>query len=149
MKTWIFVADACGGRVFETSDAGKTLHLLRRFSHAQGRAMEADLTADRPGSSYSDAHRGTSTMEPHKVRKEVEATQFARGLAEHLHLASQRGEVKAIVLVVPPHFLGMLRNAVSGDGAAGYRIARQGPDLHERRIDSGARGRGCVAGALT
>ena len=113
MKTWILVADACEARLFETFDAGRTLHLLNRFAHADSRAMEAELTTDRPGSTHSGAHRGISTMEPHTAYKEAQAIEFAALLAEHLNLASREALFKALVLVAPPHFLGLIRKAIN------------------------------------
>ena len=113
MTTWILVADACGARVFQTTDCGRTLSFLRRFAHAESRAMEAKLASDRQGSARSSDHLGASTVQPHTARKEIEAINFASLLADHLGVSSQRKQFASLVLVAPPHFLGLLREALS------------------------------------
>jgi protein required for attachment to host cells len=113
MTTWILVADACGARVFQTTDSGRTLNFFKRFAHAESRAMEAQLASDRQGSARSSDHLGASTMHPHTARKEIEAINFARLLADHLRASSQRQQFASLVLVAPPHFLGLLREALS------------------------------------
>src|SRR6266480_1530165 len=73
MNTWILVADACGARLFMTFDNGRSLHLLERFSHAQSRAMEAELVSERSGSGRSSAHSMPSIKQPRTAHKELEA----------------------------------------------------------------------------
>jgi len=109
MNTWILVADACGARLFMSFDNGRSLHLLERFSHTQSRAMEAQLVSDRPGSGGSSAHAMPSVREPHISHKELEAIQFARLLDEYLSHALEQNKFNSLVLVAPPHFLGLLR----------------------------------------
>ena len=111
--TWILVADACGARVFETADSGRILHFLRRFTHVESHAMEAQLASDKRGSAGSSEHRGASTMEPHIARKEIEADNFAHHLADHLRISSLRRQFESLVLVAPPHFLGLIRAALT------------------------------------
>ena len=109
MNTWILVADACGARLLLTFDNGKTLHLLDRFSHAQSRAMEADLVSDRAGSGRSSTHSMPSAKQGHTSHKELEAVEFATVLNDYLLDAAQQHKFESLVLVAPPHFLGLLR----------------------------------------
>jgi protein required for attachment to host cells len=113
MNTWILVADACGARLLLTFDNGKTLHLLDRFSHAQSCAMEAELVTDRAGSGRSSTHSMPSTKQPHAAHKELEAVEFARVLNDYLLDAAQHNKFDSLVLVMPPHFLGLLRAELS------------------------------------
>ena len=113
MNTWILVADACGARLFMTFDNGKSLPLIKRFSHAQSRAMEADLVTDRAGSGRSSTHSMPSTKQPHIAHKELEAVEFARALNDYLLDAAQHNRFDSLVLVMPPHFLGLLRSELS------------------------------------
>ena len=113
MNTWILVADACGARLFMTFDNGKTLPLIERFSHAQSRAMEADLVTERAGSGRSSTHSMPSTKQPHMAHKELEAVDFARVLNDYLVDAAQHNKFDSLVLVMPPHFLGLLRAELS------------------------------------
>jgi len=109
MNTWILVADACGARLFMTFDNGRSLHLLERFSHIQSRAMEADFVSARPGSGGSSNHAMPSVKQPHSSHKELEAIQFARILDHYLGHALEQNKFDSLVLVAPPHFLGLLR----------------------------------------
>jgi len=109
MNTWILVADAWGARIFMTFDSGRALQLLQRFSHAQSRAMEADLVSERPGSGRSSTHAMPFSKEPHKNHKELEAVEFAGVLNDYLLDAAQKQQFASLVLVAPPHFLGILR----------------------------------------
>jgi protein required for attachment to host cells len=113
MNAWILVADACGARLFMTFDNGRFLHLLERFSHAQSRAMEAELVTDRAGSGQSSTHSMPSTKQPHAAHKELEAVEFARVLNDYLLDAAQHNKFDSLVLVMPPHFLGLLRAELS------------------------------------
>jgi protein required for attachment to host cells len=113
MNTWILVADACGARLFMTFDNGRSLHLLERFSHAQSRAMEADLVSERSGSARSSTHSMPSTKQPHSSHKELEAVEFAKVLDDYLVDAAQQHKFASLVLVAPPHFLGLLRAELS------------------------------------
>jgi len=109
MNTWILVADACGARLFVTFDSGRSLHLLKRFSHARSRDMEADLVSDRLGSGRSSTHAMPSTKQPHTTHKELEAIEFATVLNDYLLHAAQLHKFESLVLVAPRHFLGLLR----------------------------------------
>ena len=73
MKSWILVADACGARLFMSFDDGASLNLVKRFSHAQSRSMEAQLVSQRPGSGRSSSHAMPSAKQPHTSHKELEA----------------------------------------------------------------------------
>jgi len=128
MTTWILVADACGARLFMTFDNGKSLHLLERFSHAQSRAMEAQLVSDRPGSGRSSAHAMPATKEPHLAHKELEAIEFARVLDDYLREAAEQKKFNSLILVAPPHFLGLLRDQLS-PGVARTVSGSVGKDL--------------------
>jgi protein required for attachment to host cells len=113
MNTWILVADACGARLFLTLNNCKSLHLIGRFAHAQSRAREADLVTDRAGSGRSSTHTMPSTKQPHITHKELEAIEFARELHDYLLDAVEHRKFHSLVLVAPPHFLGLLRAQLS------------------------------------
>ena len=113
MNTWILVADACGARLFMAFDNGKSLQLLERFSHARSRAMEAELVSERPGSGRSSTHTMPSTKQPHRTHKELQAVEFATVLIDYLVDAAQQHRFDSLVLVAPPHFLGLLRAELS------------------------------------
>jgi protein required for attachment to host cells len=113
MTTWILVADACGARLFMSFDQVRSIHLIQRFTHADSRAMESELVSDKQGSARSMVYPGARTMQPHMAQKELEAMHFAQRLNHHLHDAAHHNKFDALVLVAPPHFLGLLRAELS------------------------------------
>jgi len=113
MTTWILVADACAARLFLTLNNCKSLHLIKRFSHTQSRAREAELVTDRAGSGRSSGHWAPFSKQPHIAHKELEAIEFARDLNDFLRDAVEHKKFQSLVLVAPPHFLGLLRAELS------------------------------------
>ncbi len=53
-----------------------------------------------------------SAMEPPTSPKDVETERFARELAGHLEASAGKNEFDALVLVAPPHFLGVLHGSL-------------------------------------
>ncbi|HEV8378548.1 MAG TPA: host attachment protein, partial [Tepidisphaeraceae bacterium] len=47
--------------------------------------------------------------EPRTTHKELQAIEFARVLDDYLRHAAQQEKFDSLVLVAPPHFLGLLR----------------------------------------
>jgi protein required for attachment to host cells len=119
--TWILVCDASRARLFATEGREGEWQLLRELSHPLSRTHNTDLTTDRSGvtqsgSSARTGFRGESTRayEPTTYPKEAEAQHFAQLLAGALDEGRVRGAFERLVLVAPPHFLGLLRAELSG-----------------------------------
>lgn len=112
MKTWIIVADASDARVFDAE--GGDLRLVRQYANPKGRARDQELVTDRPGRVEKGRGRGIhSSLEPPTTAHETEAVRFARKLARLLGKAHERGECHWLVIVAPPHFLGLLHERLS------------------------------------
>jgi len=110
--TWILVCDASSARLFASRGRQAHLNLLREFDHPQGRATNHDLTTDRPGRVHQSAGPNSSAMEPHTPPKIVEQGHFVQLLAGALHKGLDDNAYQHLVLVSPPHFLGLLRDAL-------------------------------------
>lgn len=113
MKNWIMIADAARAAIFVPHLIGKELENIREFSHPLSRAKNTDILTDRSSQvqharSSQFAAAITAPTEP----KMLEAEEFARTLAHDLKHASDRHEFDRIALVAPPHFLGLLREAL-------------------------------------
>ncbi len=126
MARCILVADSSRARLFLVDQTSVGLELFESLDHAQSRAKVGDLVADshgrKPGGHpiaasgsphTASAHAGRPGAEPDTNPKEVEAQKFARELAGRLELRLNQRTFDELVVVADPHFLGLLRAAVS------------------------------------
>jgi len=125
---YILVADASRARLFRER-AGHELQLVRSFEHAESRARTRDLTSDangrKPvgppvGAQYGgravSLGAGRPGVAPDTEPKEVEAEKFARELASAVEPVLQDQGAR-LVLMAPPHFLGLLKHALDANAA--------------------------------
>ncbi len=125
-STWVLVGDSSRARIFVVGD-DKELKLVQEFDHPESRAMAHDLTSDRPGRTQQSGSPGhgnggpsnggptkgsRSGMAPHTDPKAVEAEHFAHSLATVLDKGLSSNTTAHLLLVAPPHFLGLLREAL-------------------------------------
>ncbi|HEV2970026.1 MAG TPA: host attachment protein [Pirellulales bacterium] len=117
MKQRILVADASRARVFSVPENNKPNQpwlLKKELDHPASRAKATDLTTDVPGRVRQSFGAGSRpAMDDPTDPKEVEAQAFARSLAEFLEQGFNHNRFEQLVLVAPPHFLGLLRETVS------------------------------------
>jgi protein required for attachment to host cells len=122
--TWCLVCDA--SRLFRTKPPGHRYELIASFDHPESRARVSDLVADVNGRKPAGGSRGLGVVrsrpsgfhgrpgvEADADPKEVEAQKFARDLAAEMEKGLDEHAYDALVLVAPPHFLGMVRAKVS------------------------------------
>lgn len=113
--TWILVADSSRARLYSAPGLDQPWTLLKEYVHPESRVSEGGLTTDRAGRTYGSAGGGArSAMESKTSPKEVEFGNFALELANELHDGHGQQAFDRIVLVAPPHFLGLLRRAING-----------------------------------
>ena len=113
MDTWIVVADASRGRIFASSKKGSPWKLVDERDHPESRMKNRDINMKEQGrtrQSFGAGHR--PRMEPDTEPKEVEAEHFAHELAERLSDGMKQQACSGVVLVAPPHFLGLLKNSL-------------------------------------
>lgn len=115
-NTWVLIADSSRARLYSVPQRGKPWTLLDEYSHSASRVSEGGLSTDQPGRSHGSgiAKDARSAMESKTSPKEIEAEHFAHELVEVLHLGHGQQAYERIVLVAPPHFLGLLRKGVNG-----------------------------------
>lgn len=108
-RTWMLVSDAAKGRLYE--GAGRGIRELAGFVHpacaCKVAALRSDAAGRRGGGGY-DRPGLTDATDP----REIEAARFARQYARMLREGLDRQAFEDLVLVAPPHFLGMLRKAL-------------------------------------
>lgn len=131
-ETWIVVADGAGARVFEehhrlgrlTERADLTMQSHEDRHRAQGHAA---TVVDRSGF----GRHASATVDP-AARAEQ---RFLTRLAAQLDAAALAKDFEHLVIIAPPHALGVLRGALSAATARRIEVC----DPHERRgEDAGA-----------
>ena len=128
MRTiWILVADA-GGQILSKSQGTGGLLSVQHLENAPGRAHDVDLVSDHPGRIAKHGTGARSAMDRPTDPHEQEALNFAHQLNHRLDVAESQGDFDVLVLVAPPHFLGLLRSGL-GQGANRRLVASVGKDL--------------------
>ena len=115
-RTWILLCEASRARLF-TNDSHGRLTEHSAYAHPGSRVHGHDMVSDRPGRrAEAPGHHGG--LSPDAEPREVEAQRFALGLDALLKQGLNRHAYDELVLAAPPHFLGLLRNALDGQVAA-------------------------------
>lgn len=109
MKTLIVVAESARVRIFLQEKPRSPLQEKQDLVHPESASHSRDLASDRQGRTFDRSHQGgRHALEPNKDPQEVEAEAFAREIATLLDSARSRGDLDNLVLIAPPHFLGLL-----------------------------------------
>jgi protein required for attachment to host cells len=146
MTTWILVSDASRAKLFSTELREHDWKLLEEFDHPEGRETSSEIRpSSPPGKSKESSAPGAhhTAFQPRTTPKEAEAERFAHLLGEHLNHAVERSAFDHLVLVAPPHMLGVLREKLKNPAASRLRttvnkdLAMLGAaDLRERLLDT-------------
>jgi protein required for attachment to host cells len=110
--TRVLVAHDAGARSFEHRGPGKGLIELSHVPFEDGRRHSGELNSDRPGRAFDRASNSRSAYEPHQDAKQHAIAHFAKQLALELWRDYSNGAFHQLVLVAPPRFLGVLRDAL-------------------------------------
>lgn len=109
---WVLVAETSRAKVYEQDFPRSELHELEGFTHTASRLKGTQLVADGPGRTFDSKGDGRHAMVPDSFPKDNEAKDFARMLAQYLEQHRNDNDFKKLVIVAPPGFLGMLREAM-------------------------------------
>jgi protein required for attachment to host cells len=115
--TWVLVSDASRARLFRVGAAeAAPWQTLLEVDHPEGRAHGRETTTDRPGRFALDFGKGFQNQAvPRTTPHQREAERFASTLAGALERGLAEGAYQALVVVAPPYFLGLLREAMSSE----------------------------------
>lgn len=112
--TWILISDASRARLFATDGKGRPWTMVQELAHPESRLKGSEIMSDKPGRVQQGmGAKSRPGMEPPTAPKEVEAEHFAERLAGVLADGHGRNAYGRLVLVAPPHFLGLLRQSIS------------------------------------
>ncbi len=120
MRVRIIVADQSEARFYDLEGSDGELRLAGRVSDPSAHLHDRDLKSDRPGRKFdhapiqsgrrgSTAHHGVGS--DRKPRRH-EAVVFAHKITGEVASAQRAGQFDRLVLMAPPGFLGLLRQAL-------------------------------------
>lgn len=112
-RFWVIVADSSRARFFSVSHQDKTMNELEDLFHVESRLHEHNEISDRPGCIPAGHGEGVHSFEPATDFKQHEMTVFARRIANHLETGRVNHLFDKLILVAPPAFLGVLRDALN------------------------------------
>lgn len=110
--TRVLVAHEAGARSFENRGPGKGLVAIGEVEFEDGRRHSGEFDSDRPGRAFDRAGQGRHAYEAHQDARSHAVAHFARELAHDLAREFHLGAFDQLVLVAPPRFLGVLRDAL-------------------------------------
>jgi protein required for attachment to host cells len=111
--TWVVVAHQTGARILEhRSGFGRNLTLLREIANPDGRKKNAELNADRPGTSATRGQAGGRAMHQEHSAHDHVVEKFVHEIAAALHHDRAASLFDALILVAEPGVLGSLRAAL-------------------------------------
>ena len=114
MSIWILVSDASRATLYATEKRGDDWRAIGSYSHPASRMMNSELTPTEPGHSAKSKGGGRRTaLQPDTTPKQAEMEHFAQQLADVLAAGTKQRSFETVVLVAPPHFLGLLRKRLS------------------------------------
>jgi protein required for attachment to host cells len=112
--TWILVCDAAKARTFETRHGDRTWRTIEAIVHDESRSRASELVSDHSGNRSSQgASVHHNALAAGSSPKESEKERFARSLAAALEKGLNATRFDKWVLVAPPHFVGMMKKAIS------------------------------------
>lgn len=111
--TRVIVAHDAGARAFEHHGPGRgALVPLREVAFEDGRRHAGDL--EEGGRGFDRGSSSRHAYEAHEDTRQHAVAHFAKTLAQDLARDFHLGEFQQLVLVAPPRFLGVLRDALDG-----------------------------------
>jgi len=114
MAIWILVSDASRAVLYATEKREDDWQVIGSYAHPESRLKNSELTPTEPGHSLKSKGGSRHTvMEPDTSPKVAEMEHFAHQLADVLTAGTRQKSFDSVVLVAPPHFLGLLRNCLS------------------------------------
>jgi len=110
----VVVADQSQARFFDSIGERPNLRSAGMLSDPAARKTERELVSDSPGSAVTHAH-GHYSLPPKHSHKSHEVELFAKQIAEKLASDASAGQFDELAIIAAPHFLGILRKAISAD----------------------------------
>ena len=114
-KTWVVVADEAKARILSMSKLNEPLIEFKTTSSLEAKMLDQELVSDKSGRSYDSSGEGRHSMGEKHAHKEQYGIRFAKEIADYLEENRQRSAYLKLIIIAAPHFLGVLRKALSKD----------------------------------
>lgn len=111
--TWVLVAESSRARIFSADTPSAPLVEIKTLAHPEGREHERDMTSDLPGHHSDKTGSGRHGFQDETEPKEQESIDFAKSIAHQLESARIDGQLKQLIIVAAPAFLGTLRGELN------------------------------------
>lgn len=109
-NTGILVCNASAARFFLNEGCGKGMSLVTDWEHPDSRKHEGDFVTGSAGRvQQSYGHGARPGIEWKTSPKETEMQHFAAELVDYLQNSRMKAVFEHLIIVAPPHFLGLLR----------------------------------------
>ncbi len=108
---WLLIANSSEATLYQAdlNRLGGQLTSLQTFTHPESRKKGVELASDRPGH-YQSKGTGHGSFNEAIDPKSYEAERFAKQLATELTTAHNDHRYQELILIAPPHFLGLLKH---------------------------------------
>ena len=110
-KVWVLICDGQKALLTENEGDAAAPNLKIRQTFGYSDLPTHEQGSDKPGRAFADVGQRRSATEStdfHELAKE----DFLKMLAAHLERGVSDHQIKSLILVAPPHALGILRNAI-------------------------------------
>jgi len=109
----IVVADSSRARIFTVDTAHSPLNEIETLVHPEGRMHEQAMVSDLPGKDAGKGGAGDHAFQEKVEPKEHEMIAFAKRISDYLESARKANQLKKLVIIAAPEFLGELRKHLS------------------------------------
>jgi protein required for attachment to host cells len=129
MTTWIVTADGRHASAYEERRRNGNLHPVPGYPLEAGSVGESHRHRATVHGRAGDARHGAGERDPAEMMEQ----RFLAEVADKLETAAAAGRFERLVLMAPPHALGILRNALGPKAASRVELS----EAHDRSKLSG------------
>jgi protein required for attachment to host cells len=112
-RTYVVAGDSAEARIYLTERRFGPWTEVAALSNPDARTRERDRISDRPGRAFDSFGKGRHAMAPEETGRDQELRRFAHEVGDYLNKGMVAGDVRHLVLVAEPTFLGFLRRELS------------------------------------
>lgn len=113
MSNWIVVADASKAIIYAQERPRAELEEVMDLVHPEATLKQQALTSDTPGSrADAGSPGGLHGMAERSAPRATEDRRFAKEIIARVRHALDTNQIRGFYLAAPPHFLGLLREAL-------------------------------------
>lgn len=104
----VITANSNKCRLYHLNKNKSELVFYKEISHPENKLKSSDLTSDKSGH-YKTTMGNRGAYSPHMDAKDVKIDDFSREIARELNVERNQNTYDHLVLVAPPHIMGLLQ----------------------------------------